>query len=109
MYDKEKAKENYIKNRDQLKEKAKQYYHDHKEERMKYNHEYWEKNKHKYLEQRRYDLEHKSKQQEYYYNNKDRPKVNIDQRKKYKNIKLAMVLNNHKPQPLILSHTLYFN
>ena len=42
MYNKEKAKENYIKNRDKLNERAKQYYHDNKEARQKYNNEYWE-------------------------------------------------------------------
>ena len=55
MYNKEKAKENYIKNRDKLNERAKQYYHDNKEARQKYNNEYWTEHKHKYLEQRRYN------------------------------------------------------
>ena len=53
MYNKEKAKENYIKNRDKLNERAKQYYHDNKEARQKYNNEYWTEHKHKYLEERR--------------------------------------------------------
>ena len=35
MYNKEKAKENYIKNRDKLNERAKQYYHDNKEARRR--------------------------------------------------------------------------
>jgi hypothetical protein len=37
MYNKEKAKQNYIENRDKINEKSKQYYHDHKEERKTYN------------------------------------------------------------------------
>ena len=36
---------------------------------------------------------------------KNKPKVNIHHSKIYKNKKLAMILNDHKPQPLILSHT----
>ena len=113
MYKKEKAKQNYINNRDKLKEKAKQYYHDHSEERQKYNIECWTEHKHKYLEERRNDIEYKNKQKEYYEIHKDRPKVNVDcprdHHSKRKNKKLAIVLNNHKPQPLTLSHTLYFN
>ena len=53
MYNKEKAKQNYIKNRDKLNERAKQYYHDNKEARKKYNNEYWTEHKHKYLKERR--------------------------------------------------------
>ena len=105
MYNKEKAKENYIKNRDKLNERAKQYYHDNKEARQKYNNEYWTEHKHKYLEQRKKDTEYKNKQKEYYEIYKSKPKVNIHHSKIYKNKKLAMILNDHKPQPLILSHT----
>ncbi len=109
MYNKEKAKENYIQNRDKLNEKSKQYYHDHKEARQKYNNEYWAEHKSKYSEQRKYDREFKNKQKEYYQVYKYRPKVNIDHKKGKNNIKFVMILNNHKPQPLILSHTLYFD
>jgi hypothetical protein len=109
MYNKEKAKENYIKNRDKLNEKAKQYYHDHKEERKKYNSKYWEEHKHKYSEQRKQDVEYKDKQKEYYEIYKNKPKVNIHHSKIYKNKKLTMILNNHKPQLLTLNHTLYFD
>ena len=105
MYNKEKAKENYIKNRDKLNERAKQYYHDNKEARQKYNNEYWTEHKHKYLEQRKKDTEYKNKQKEYYEIYKNKPKVHIHHSKSYKNKKLAMILNDHKPQPLILSHT----
>ncbi len=97
MYNKEKAKQNYINNRDKLNAKAKQYYHDHKEERKKYNSAYWEEHKKKYLIQRRKDDGYKNRQKKYYEIYKDSPKV--------KNKKLAMILNNHKPQALILSHT----
>ena len=109
MYNKEKSRENYINNRDKLNEKAKQYYHDHKEERKKYNSKYWEEHKHKYSEQRKHDIEYKNKQNIFYQIYKDRPKVNIDHSKIYKNKKLTMILNNHKPQPLTLNHTLYFD
>ncbi len=105
MYNKEKAKQNYINNRDKLNEKAKQYYSDHKEERKKYNSAYWEEHKQKYLIQRRKDDGYKNKQKEYYQVYKDRPKVNIDHSRHYKNKKLKMILNDHKPQALILSHT----
>ncbi len=100
MYNKEKARENYINNRDKLNEKAKQYYQDHKEERKKYNNKYWEEHKQKYLIQRRKDNGYKNRQKEYY---------QIYRSGKTKNNKLALILNDHKPQALILSHTLYFD
>ena len=109
MYNKEKAKQNYINNRDKLNEKAKQYYHDHKAERQKYNNEYWEEHKHKYLEKRKHDRGYRMKQKEYYETYKDRPKVNVDRSKNTKQNKLTKILMNHKPQPLILHSTLYFN
>ncbi len=97
MYNKEKAKQNYIENRDKLNEKAKQYYHNHKEERKTYNNKYWEEHKHIYVERRKKDREDKNKQKEYYKVYKYSPSI--------QNKKLEMILNNHKPQPLILSHT----
>jgi hypothetical protein len=109
MYNKEKAKENYINNRDKLNEKAKQYYHDNKEARQKYNNEYWTEHKHKYAELRRHDREYKRKQKEYYEIHKDLPKIKIERQKSAKNSKLTMVLNNHKLPVLTVSHILYFN
>jgi len=95
----------YIDNKERIKEKSLKYYHDNKEARQKYNNEYWTEHKHKYLEQRKYDKEYKYKQKEYYQIYKNKPKVNVDHSRYYKNKKLAMILKNHKPQPLILSHT----
>jgi hypothetical protein len=109
MYNKEKAKQNYINNRDKLNEKAKQYYQDHKEARQKYNSAYWEEHKQKYLIQRRKDDGYKKRQKEYFEIYKDRPKVNINHSKNTKNNKLTKILMNHKPPPLNLSHTLYFD
>ena len=45
----------------------------------------------------------------YYEIHKTKPKVKIDHSQFYKNKKLSMVLNNHIPQPLNLSHTLCFD
>lgn len=99
-----KSQQYYIDNKERIKQKSLQYYYDNQETRQKYNNDYWAEHKQKYLEERRHDLQYKNKQKEYYEIYKNKPKVNIHHSKVYKNKKLAMILNDHKPQPIILCH-----
>ena len=56
---KEKQKKYYIDNRDKLLEKSKEYYNNNKEVRQKYNNENWALHKHKYLQARSINNEHR--------------------------------------------------
>ena len=71
---KEKQKKYYIDNRDKLLEKSKEYYNNNKEVRQKYNNEYWALHKHKYLQARSINNEHKIKHRIYNEKNKEKDK-----------------------------------